>query len=321
MTNITPIQIDSAELRTRVHAALENMSQSDLARLAGTSASTLGRWLAGKYEGDNAKVERQIEAALHALADRQAQSAALPSAPDYIATPTSERIVAALRYAHVASDVVVVYGGAGVGKTQSLTHYAKGAPNVYVATATPASAGVVPALEEVADALGLPIASGAARLHRAICKRLRGTYGLLVMDEAQHLSVAALDQLRSIHDATGCGLALVGNDAVYTTMTGGNRAAYLDRLFSRIGKRVRVGTAGAKDTDAIIAAWGIDATECRKLLRDIASKPGGLRILTKTLRLASMYAAGDSRTVCCADIRAAWRELTSVELKVAGGAA
>lgn len=318
MNNVT--QIDSADLKRRAQTALEGMSQSDLARLAGTSASTVGRWLSGKYEGDNAKVERQIEAALHALADRQAQAAALPAAPDYIATPSSERIVAALRYAHVASDVVVIYGGAGVGKTQSLSHYAKGAPNVYVATATPASAGVVPALEEVADALHVPIASGAARLHRAICKRLRGTFGLLIVDEAQHLSVAALDQMRSIHDATGCGLALVGNDAVYTTMTGGNRAPYLDRLFSRIGKRVRVSSAGHKDTDAIIDAWQIDAGECRKLLRDIASKPGGLRILTKTLRLASMYAAGDDRGVSCPDIRAAWRELTSVELKVAGGA-
>jgi DNA transposition AAA+ family ATPase len=319
MNNVT--EIDTAKLRRQAETALaEGMSQTELARLAGTSASTLGRWLKDSYEGDNEKVARQVEGALHALADRQAQTAALPAAPAYIPTPTSERIVSALRYAHVASDVVVIYGGAGVGKTQSLQHYAKGAPNVYIATATPASAGVVPALEEVADALGVAIASGAARLHRAIVKRLVGTYGLLIIDEAQHLSVAALDQMRSIHDATNCGLALVGNSAVYTTMTGGNRAPYLDRLFSRIGKRVRVNAAGHKDTDAIIEAWGIQANDCKKLLRDIASKPGGLRILTKTLRLASMYAAGDKRAVCCPDIRAAWRELTSVELQVAGGA-
>src|ERR1035437_1267786 len=53
-----------------------------------------------------------------------------------------------------------------------------------------------------------------------------GTGGLLVIDEAQHLSVAALDQIRSIHDATDLGIALVGNQQVYARLTGGNRAAY-----------------------------------------------------------------------------------------------
>lgn len=319
-SNVAPIS--SNDIMTRARAALaEGLSQTDLARLAGTSASTVGRWLAGKYEGDNSRVERQIEGALQVLDDRKAQAAALPAAPDYIPTPTSERIVSALRYAHVAGDVVVVYGSAGAGKTQSLTHYAGGSPNVYVATATPASSGVVPALEEVAHALGLPATSGAARMHRAICRRLVGAYGLLAIDEAQHLSVAALDQLRAIHDATGCGLALVGNEAVYATMTGGTRAAYLDRLFSRIGKRVQVRRATTKDADAIIAAWHVDASGCRKLLHEIARQPGGLRGLTKALRLAAMYAAGDDRPVGCEDIRAAWRELTTKEPSVAGGAA
>jgi DNA transposition AAA+ family ATPase len=225
------VEIDTAQLRSRVNAALSGgMSQSEIAKLSGVAASTLGRWLADKYDGDNASVERKVQAAMLALDDRKAQAAALPSAPEYIATPTSQRVVDALRYAHVASDVVVIYGGAGVGKSESIRHYAKSAPNVHVATATPASAGVVPSLEEVADAVGLPITNGAARLHRSIVKKLQGSFGLLIIDEAQHLSVAALDQMRSIHDATNCGLALVGNDAVYATMTSGNRAPYLDRL-------------------------------------------------------------------------------------------
>lgn len=310
MNNVTAIKLEPSVLRERVFALLEGgMSQTELARLAGTSASTLGRWLQDKYEGDNLKVERQILAALETIADRRAAADALPSAPEYIATPTAERIMDTLSYAHIANDIVVVYGGAGTGKTEAVRAYQSKSPNVWVSTASPADGGVVPALENVGGALGIPISSGAARMHRAICKRMAGTFGLLIIDEAQNLETKALDQMRSIHDATGCGLALVGNEQVYSSMTGGSRAAYLDRLFSRVGQRLRMGKATEKDTDAIIDAWGVKVGECRTVLHQIAATPGGLRSLTKTLRLASMYAAGDKRDVSCSDIRAAWKRL------------
>ena len=116
--------------------------------------------------------------------------------------------------------------------------------------------------------------------------------------------------MRALHDATGVGLALVGNEAVYARMTGGTRAAYLDRLFSRIGKRVRLTRATRDDVDAIIDAWGVDVHACRRTLHEIAARPGGLRGLTKVLRLASMFAAGAEReSMSCEDIRAAWRDL------------
>lgn len=300
---------DTEGLRDRVAEALKGMSQTELARIAGTSPSTVGRWLQGSYQGDNARVERRLQAALDTLADRQQADEALPSMPGYIATPTAERIMDTLSYAHIAGDVVIVYGGAGLGKTESIRAYAAKSPNVWVSTASPAEGSVVPALEAVGEALGIPIASGAARMHRAIVKKMAGTYGLLVIDEAQNLDSKALDQMRSIHDATGCGLALVGNEQVYSAMTGGTRASYLDRLFSRVGQRLRLVRATDQDTEAIIDAWQIKAGPCRKDLRRIAASAGGLRSLSKTLRLASMYAAGDQREVTCTDIRAAWKRL------------
>jgi hypothetical protein len=121
---------------------------------------------------------------------------------------------------------------------------------------TPGHAGVTAALEEVALAVGLrDMPQSPARIHREVVARLKGTGGLVVVDEAQHLSVAALDALRSIHDAAGVGLALVGNDLVYGRMVG-NRAAYLDRLFSRIGKRVRISGATQADIEAVARAAG-----------------------------------------------------------------
>lgn len=305
-----------ADIRDLVHAELrrdKRLSQLTVSKESGVSATALNRWLKGTYEGNNTEVERKIQRWLDTTHAARAETAALPEAPDYVETPTGAKVLQALGYAQLAGDIAVIYGGAGVGKTTAIRRYAEQAPNVFVATMTPASASVVTALEEICEALSITAAGGAAKLHRAIVKRLAGTRGLLVIDESQHLSVAALDQVRSIHDALGIGIALVGNEQVYARMAGGNRAAYLDRLYSRIGKRVRVTASTKADIGALIDAWGITDTACRKDIAEIASRPGALRVLTKVLRLAASYAMAAKRDVCCDDVRQAWRELGGAE--------
>jgi DNA transposition AAA+ family ATPase len=314
MSNITPLHPENTrDLRAEI-AALQardtKLTQSEIARLSGIGSSRLNRWLKGLYEGDNQSLESDLARWIDAYNVRLIESRALPTAPAWVSTPSGAKVLAALGYAQVAGDISLVYGGAGLGKTSTILEYERTNPNVWIATMTPASATVVPALEEIALALGLrELPGGAARIQRAIIARLRGTHGLLVIDEAQHLGVAALDEVRALHDATGLGIALVGNESVYARMTGGNRAAYLDRLFSRIGKRVRLVRASRDDIDALIDAWALKTKDCRQALHDIAGKPGGLRGLTKVMRLASMFAHGAKRAVSCEDIRAAWRDL------------
>lgn len=304
---------DSRDLRAEIadlQAADAKLTQAEISRQSGLHVTRLNQWLRGTYQGDLPALERELARWVDAYRARRLESRLLPQAPAWVATPTAERVIAALGYAQVAGDIAVIYGGAGLGKTTSVLQYQRTNPNVWHATMTPASSSVVPALEEIADAVGLrEVGGGAARVQRAIIRRITGTHGLLVVDEAQHLSVAALDEIRALHDATGLGLALVGNEQVYARMTGGNRAAYLDRLYSRIGKRVRLVRAREADIAALIDAWGIEPKSCRQVLHEIAAKPGGLRGLTKVLRLASMFAAGDGRPVQCDDIRAAWRDL------------
>lgn len=304
---------DGAGLRDQVRAVFDadrRVTQARVAKETGLSATTISQWLGGTYPGDNAAVEAKVSRWVSQYQDARATQTGMPQAPSYVSTPSAERVIAALGYAQMAGDIAVVYGGAGLGKTTAIRRYAGAALNCWVATMTPASASVVTALEEIAEAVGASAASGgAAKLHRGIARKVAGTGGLLVIDEAQHLSVAALDQIRSIHDATGIGIALVGNEAVYARMTGGNRAAYLDRLYSRIGKRVRLTQSTQGDVEALLRAWSIDEAECRGQLVEIARKPGGLRGLTKVLRLASMHAASGQRGICCGDVRAAWREL------------
>lgn len=312
VTHLHPADDEPRDLIAEVvalQARDSNLTQAEIARQSGVGASRLNQWLRGAYAGDRGKLETEIIRWIDSYQQRQLESKALPAAPSWITTPSSERVLAALSYAQVAADIVLIYGGAGLGKTSATREYARINPQVHVATMSPAAAGVVPALEEVAESLGIKASGGAARIHRAVIRALSGSYGLLIVDEAQHLNTQALDQMRSIHDTAGVGVALVGNEQVYTAMTGGTRAAYLDRLYSRVGKRVHLAHATKGDVDALIAAWEFRGSGCRQLLHDIAAKPGGLRGLTKCLRLASMFAAGRDEAPNCDDIKAAWRDL------------
>lgn len=313
-TNVTPS--DDARLRDQLQALMagdRKITQALISREIGISASAVNQWLKGIYAGDNEAINTKVQKWFDALQARHASGEMMPVAPGWLPTPTGQRIIGALSYAQIAGDIAIVYGGAGIGKTTSIKQYAHTALNVWHVTMTPASASVVTALEEICAVLGLNEQGGAAKLFRAIVRRVRGTGGLLVIDEAQHLSVVALDQIRSIHDATEIGVALVGNQEVYARMTGGNRAAYLDRLYSRIGKRLALRQSTNDDIGALIEAWGITDTKCRGSLIEIARKPGALRTLTKVLRLASMHALADQEALCCAHINRAARELGGAE--------
>lgn len=301
-----------SDLRERVRAIAEDTagySQARISKEVGISSATLSQFLGGTYQGNMQKVAGQVNSWLETYDARQAQGG-LPQPPEWVDTPTSQRITAGLRYAQLAGGVVVIYGGAGLGKTKSIQRYRQQAPNVWHVELSPATGSVLSCLEEIAIAVGCAdYVRTAGHLQRAILKRIRGTNGLLVIDEAQHLNVQALDQVRSLNDQSGVGLVLTGNDRVYTQMTGGNRAAYLDRLYSRIDQKIHLRRSTQGDADAIIKAWGIDDSPCRDRIREIAAKPGALRVLSKVLRMAAAYAMAQNHRIGCEDIKQAAREL------------
>lgn len=314
--NVTPLRPDAPDLRDQLAAVMstdKRITQALIARETGISTSAVNQWIKGSYGGDNQTIEAKLLLWLEALQARRAAGDQMPAAPSYVPTGTAQRVVGALAYAHVAGDITVVYGGAGLGKTSAITYYTGTALNVWHVTMRPSTASVVTALEEICGQLGLNEQGGAAKLCRAILRKVRGTGGLLVIDEAQHLSTAALDEIRSIHDDAGIGIAFVGNEKLYASMKGGNRAADLSRLYSRVGKKLSLRQSTNDDITTLIRAWGIDDAKCRATLIEIGRKPGALRTLTKVLRLASMHAVAEGKTVCCEHVGKAWRELGGAE--------
>jgi DNA transposition AAA+ family ATPase len=137
----------------------------------------------------------------------------------------------------------------------------------------------------------------------------RDSGGLLIFDEAQHLSLAALETIRAIYDEAGMGLALVGNDIVYSRLKGGGDTALFAQIYSRIGKRVALKAVDDTDAERFAAAFGVTEPTAVTDLQAIAKKPGALRGVVKTLRLAAMFARGAGETLSTTHIKTAWREL------------
>jgi hypothetical protein len=305
----------AGDVRTRIKALLDSdtVTQAEIAKKAGISSGAVSRWVAGKYEGDNAAVEKSLQ--IYLVSRERQSDFLLPEFPTYVPTRISERILTALTYGHMAADLVLVYGKPGVGKTVALNHYAGKRNNVWVVRASPSTANAGGILEEIALALGLKgsdISGRAARMQRRIVFQVLGTQGLLIIDEAQHLKLAALETLRAIHDQANIGLVLCGNEDVYSRLNGGARTAVFAQLFSRIGKRVSLTKAYDADVEALAAACKIAEPAALKLLKDIAQTPGAYRGVTKTLKLAIMLARGQTATLTVEHLKLAWRELGGV---------
>ena len=148
----------------------------------------------------------------------------------------------------------------------------------------------------------------------AVPERKRG--GLLIIDEAQHLSPEAHDLIRAIHDDADIGVALLGNEAIHTRLEGDGKRERFAQLTSRIGVRMSKPKALRSDIDALLTAWEIEGAAERALLHAIARKPGALRLMSKTLKLAHMMAAKQGTPLSAPLIRAAFSNVSTDVLKV-----
>lgn len=297
-----------AEVRQIMEA--EALSQTALSQLTGVGKARLSQWLNGVYKGNVPAVEESIRRWLESRQTATALEGQMPTGPEWVETPTARAVLSALSFSQMAEAVSVVYGGAGVGKTTTIARYKRQAPNVWVVTATPAVSAPGPILTRIAQTLGIRSTGAVHVVEANIIERVRETRGLLVIDEAQHLTHRALDAVRSIHDAAGIGLALVGNEIVYSQLTGGSRSVGFAQLFSRVAKRVRLSRAKDADVTALLEAWGITDKDARQLCLGIGRRPGALRGLSQTLRLASMFAAASGTNRPGVEhIRDAWQDL------------
>lgn len=117
---------------------------------------------------------------------------------------------------------------------------------------------------------------GAHQCKTRICEALgrrEGQPRTIYVDEADRLHPGRIEDLRDIHDVTGCPVVLIGEEQLYPSL-GAKR-----RIWSRVTQRVEFGPV--KDEDVLV----------------FASQAADLRLTPEAASLVAKKAEGDFRTV------------------------
>ncbi|EMV4498221.1 MAG: AAA family ATPase [Shewanella algae] len=310
---LSKAETNQTDVLMQVNSVLESktITASQLAKEISVSSATLSQVLKGKYAADPSAVIEKLKKWLRLRDDRLAT----PNInPGFVMTKTAEQIITDITFAHaVAEDgIVVIYGSPGVGKTQALKHYRANNNNVWMIFASPSRSSITAFLYGLALEMGiLNPTKRKDDLSRAIINKIHRTEGIIIIDEAQHLSFETLEELRIIQEETSIPMVLSGNKKTYAKMTGGVRTEDFAQLFSRIAKKRGIHKTKQADVRAIADAWNVNGANERSLMQQISERPGGLRLLSKTLKLSAMYA--QNKPITEQLLRKAFNELEANE--------
>ncbi|MFZ5749072.1 MAG: AAA family ATPase [Pseudomonadota bacterium] len=315
MNDPTNHPVDIAEQRQWLidHKTGTGASWSQLAKRIDIPTGTLSQFGSERgYPGNEQQLADKVFRYRQTLAAQASIAVEMPDVPGYFQTETSVELTRLLALGQ-RGRIVVAAMGAGLGKTTTARQYQACYSNVFLATMTPSTAGVNNMQIEVLEALGEPNAVGTPqKLSRRIRERVKDLRNpLIILDEAQHLTEKSIDEARSWHDATGCGLALFGNIGVMQRIEGGSRKAAFAQLYSRIGMKVTRPLALQADADALAAAWGIGGAAELAHIRKVCMLPGGLRGATFMVELATMIAASEQTALAIDHLQDAWAQLSS----------
>lgn len=308
-----PIDIEEQKNWLRDFRTSTAMSWSEVAKRTGIPQGTISQFGSDRgYAGDEQRVAEQVYRYRQTLAEQAALQIDAPEAPGFFETETSNTLCTMLTWAQ-RGKIVVAALGPGLGKTMTAQHFATCSANVFVATMSPSKAGVNNMQITVLAKMGERQAVGTPqKLSERIMERVRDLGNpLIVIDEAQHLSQKAIEEIRSWHDEVKVGIAFLGNLGVMQRLEGGSRSDAFAQLYSRVSLKMLRNLPLNADIDALAAAWKLYDDAAVEYLRRICKTPGGLRNGSHALELAWMDAASRGEVLGVDHLRDAWGNLSS----------
>ena len=273
-------------------------NQSHVARAIGKSPATISTYLKGIYAGDVKKLDEDIQNFIERESERD-RSVRIDAR--YIPTLTSRKGLDVIRMAHIDSEINVIYGDAGLGKTMILREYLAQHKDAVLIEADPGyTARVV--LEELCSRLGLSKRGNMHELSEACIEALRDSGRLLMVDEAENLPYRALETLRRIHDKAGIGIILAGMPRLIINLKG-KRGEY-KQLYSRVGLALNLGDAlPVEDITAIACSMLPDAEEKDVSDALFRASHGNARRLFKLVRGVSRHSTISGQAVSAGAVR------------------
>lgn len=228
-----------AETRAALTEFMEqsHKSQRQISRETGLSTSVISQFLNGSYPGDNEDVAKTIGQYLTVGKERLNHVSEVHFYPELYNT---KEVLFTCVYAHRHNDLTLVSGDAGAGKTTALRYYAETNTGVIFVTANACTTTATAILGLICQQMGRQVPGRKAMLMNTLVEQLTGSNRLIIIDEADHLSLDALQAVRNLNDLAGVGIVLSGNDKIYRQMLAGRRSYEFDQLRTRIVIRKKV---------------------------------------------------------------------------------
>lgn len=250
--------------------------QKQVAQLLGVSVATVSLYLKGEYNGNVADIDRKVDELIER--DKAKVVEAKYNAA-FVPTLAARRGMEVMAFAHVEGEINVIYGSAGLGKTQMLKEYARRNSSAVLIEVDPSCTPKV-LLRKLAEAVGANARGVNNELLDSIVSKLKGSERLLMIDEAELLSTRSLEFIRRIHDLTGVGVVLAGMPRLLINLKGKNNE--LAQLYSRVGFACDLGNALSEEDLGLLAESALGTSEFNAPL--IKASNGNARRLSKLMR-------------------------------------
>lgn len=250
--------------------------QKQVAQLLGVSVATVSLYLKGEYNGNVAEMDRKVSELIER--DKAKVVEAKYNAA-FVPTLAARRGMEVMAFAHVEGEINVIYGSAGLGKTQMLKEYARRNSSAVLIEVDPSCTPKV-LLRKIAEAVGANARGVNNELLDSIVSKLKGSERLLMIDEAELLSTRSLEFIRRIHDLTGVGVVLAGMPRLLINLKGKNNE--LAQLYSRVGFACDLGNALSEEDLGLLAESALGTSEFNAPL--IKASNGNARRLSKLMR-------------------------------------
>lgn len=219
----------------RDHNQRRGWSQASLALNAGLDRSTVSRVLNGTYPHDPKQTIAKLMDVI------RAENARYSPTNDVVYTEisTSRVVAAACHSARRKKKFSVVSGVVGIGKSEALKNYASNHSNTYYVRCFQGMTRTV-LLNQLINVTGTSITKANGKAAETVAEklfglaeRLRDTNALILVDEAERMQGAGLEDLRYLRDEAACGIVLAGNQQLVTLLAG--KGTLHGQIRSRVG--------------------------------------------------------------------------------------
>lgn len=181
---------------------------------------------------------------------------------DIIPTMTHQSLMQYFSHAYYTQSIYAITGKSGFGKTATAKHFARVNEFAYWINGT-VDMGAKDLMLEILSVIGIPIPAKSSSkyvLQQLVVEQLSGRAGILIVDEADKLSIKALDALREITDNEKVilGMVLLGEASLVSKLQSKDQSGIsLMRLYSRLSRIIPIDKIEKKDVMLFLREYGI----------------------------------------------------------------